>query len=244
MFALGDHTDVVQSFVDFSLAWLDDRNYTLIIDVDMAAWAEIMAGVMSEKSINPTFNPRFNRLSPNNSFWINIRSGSSTIATSAARLFITDDYLELKRSMRLWRDAPSPRELAICVPNQTPHISGRVGHEGGLWVHPEHRKRGLSAVLPHLNRALCLREWEIEWQTGVTMRGIGESGLAERVYGFPHVVPCFEGYLPLTGRLERLYMTYMSRHELVAGLETDTVARLLPDGHQQMAYAPLLAQKG
>lgn len=237
--------DVVQDFVDYALAWLDDRNYTLAIDSDLAGWAAMMRGVPGA-FVNPAFDPAQSRLSPQDSFWLDIRAGSETIATSTARLFVTDDYLGLKRSLRLWYEQPPAHwpALAVSVSPDVPFIRGRVGHEGGLWVHPAHRKKGLSTILPHLNRALCLREWNIGWQTGITMRGIGESGLAERAYGFPHVVRCFEGFLPVTGRSERLYMTYMDRAELMAGIEIDAVARLLPDRHEQPAHAVRLTQHG
>jgi hypothetical protein len=163
----------------------------------------------------------------------------------AARLFVTEDYLALKRSMRLWRDEP-PRglgELTLTLPPETPTIAGQVGHEGGLWVHPEHRKRGLSVILPHLIRALCVRQWNIDWQTGVTRRGIGECGIAKWAYGVPHVEPCFEGYFPITQAQDRLFIAYMNRDELIFGLDTATVADLLPDAREQPTYAGARARK-
>jgi len=237
--------DLVQDYIDFTLEWLQDRGYSLTIDAYMGTWVKATKAAGST-FVNPAFDPEHSRLSPKDSFWLDIRLGSHTIATSAARLFVTDDYLALKRTMKLWYEKPSPdfAELAISQPPDTPVIQGRVGHEGGLWVHPAHRKRGLSVLLPHLNRALCLREWEIDWQTGIAMKGIGECGIAERAYGFPHVVPFYEGHLPVTQRTERLYMTYMDRSELTAGLEIDTVARLLPDGHDKTAHVASRVQKG
>ncbi len=231
--------DTVQSFIEFSLSWLQEGNYALSVDVDMARWAEVTRTTARASFINPAFDPRHSRLSPANSFWLEVRVGSSTIATSAARLLVTNDYWELQRSMRLWyENPPHHAPLAMLSPNM-PAISGRIGHEGGLWVDPRFRKRGLSVILPHLNRALCFRQWSVEWQTGITLRGIGESGLAERAYGFPHVVPCFEGYLPVTGKPERLYLTYMTDKELITGLRCEAVARLLPDHHGQPIHAAL-----
>lgn len=232
-------TTAVQDFINFSLTWLQDHRYTLTVDVNMAAWTRVMAGAPSSALVNPTFDPRFNRLSPDNSFWLDIRAGSTTIATSAARLFLTEDYLALKRSTKLWYDPPrsGDQELDIVVPADMPVIAGRVGHEGGLWVHPKHRMRGLSVILPHLNRALCYRQWQVDWQTGLTTRRIAESGIAELAYGFPHVVQCYEGNFLLTQRPDRLFVVYMNREELLAGLELDTVARLLPDRHRETRHS-------
>ena len=142
----------VQSFIDFSLAWLDERQYTLAVDADMAGWVTIMRTTGAE-IVNPSFDPDLSLLTAQNSFWLDIRAGSETIAVSAARLLVTDDMTELMRSMQLWYTAPT-QKFEISLASPIPVIGGRVGYEGGLWVHPRHRGRGLSVILPHLNRAL------------------------------------------------------------------------------------------
>jgi len=246
MLALKLHANVLQEFVEFSMDWLADRKYALAVDSDMSRWAQTMSTAPSMALINPTFDPRVNRLSPDNSFWLDIRAGSNTVAMIASRLFITDDYLELKRSLRLWYDVPRPedRPLRLTVAADLQKICGNVGHEGGLWVHPEHRKQGLSVILPHLVRALAFRQWDLDWHTGAAMRGVGASGLVSRAYGMPHVVPCYEGHFPITGRPDRLYLAYMSRDELLAGLDLHRVAALLPDRHAQASDAIALIKKG
>ena len=125
-----------------------------------------------------------------------------------------------------------------------PLISGRVGHEGGLWIHPEFRKQGLSVILPHLNRAFCLREWDVDWQTGIVHRGIAERGLARYAYGFPHLVQCSTGYLPVTGKVDPLYLVYLSKAELLAGIDLDAVAQLLPNRNREPMHATLGVLKG
>lgn len=100
--------DTVQDFIDFSLDWLEQRGYSLKIDTDMGAWARVMTAAVSAAVVNPTFDPSFNRLSPHNSFWLDAKAGSHTIATCAARHFVTEDYLSLMRSTRLWFDPPRP----------------------------------------------------------------------------------------------------------------------------------------
>jgi hypothetical protein len=244
--ALRTETDVVQSFIDFGLAWLDDRKYTVTIDVDMTRWASAMTNAPAISVVSPTFDPRWSRLSPEDCFWLDIRTGSHTIAMMASRLFVTDNYLEIKRSLRLWYDPPRPTDapLRLTVATDMPTICGNVGHEGGLWVHPDHRKQGLSVILPHLTRALAFRQWNLDWQTGAAMRGVGASGLVTRAYGMPHVVPCYEGHFPVTGRPDRLYLAYMSREELVAGLDSRRVAALLPNRHAQSGHAIALVKEG
>jgi hypothetical protein len=241
-----DVQDVVQDFIDFSLGWLEERRYTLGVSVDMAAWATTMRGAPGMSLVNPTYDPRHSPLSPKNSFWLDVRTGSLTIGMIAGRLFVTDDYLEIKRSLRLWYDPPRPEHgrLALNVPPGLPKICGKVAHEGGLWVHPQHRKRGLSTVLPHLVRALCLREWNIDWMTGATTRRIGDSGIASSIYGMLHVESCFEGWFPVTNRYDRVYIAYMNRNELISGLDLDAVARLLSNGDKQALHPTLRVQEG
>lgn len=238
-------TETVQDFIDFSLAWLEDRNYSLTVDVDMAAWARKMGDAPSIALVNPTFDPRWSPVTPENSFWLDLRVGWQTVAMMASRFFVTDDYMGLKRSRKLWYDPPRPGdgELAVTPPPDLPLISGRVGHEGGLWVHPEHRKRGLSVILPHLNRALAFRQWNLDWQTGLALRGVGQSGIVTWAYGVPHVVPCYEGRSPLNDKHDRLFLAYMNRAELLAGLHLDTIAGLLADRHEQPVDRAPLVQK-
>lgn len=237
--------DVVQDFVDYAVAWLDDHNYTLSIDADLARWAETMRRIPGNAFVNPAFDPASSELTAEDSFWLDVRAGSQTIATCAARLFLTADLLDLMRTMRLWLAEPPAEHgtLTVAAPAGMPVIGGRVGHEGGLWVHPQHRKRGLSALLPHLARALGAREWDLDWQTGIARRGIGECGIANWAYGMPHVERCFDGYFPLTRSIERFYLVYMDRAELLAGLEPETVAGLLADRHQQPRHARALVME-
>ncbi|HZB92973.1 MAG TPA: hypothetical protein VE397_16110, partial [Stellaceae bacterium] len=195
--------------------------------------------------VNPVFDPRHSRLFPETNFWLDVKAGSQTIATTAERLFVTDDVLDLLRSMRPWLAEPPAEygQLAVSLPPGSPEIGGIVGHEGGVWVHPQHRKRGLSVILPHLSTALARREWDIDWQTGIVRGTLGDCGMATWAYGFAHVEPCFEGYFPLTRSDDRSYFCYMNREELTAGLNLDVVARLLPDRHQQPRHASALVEK-
>jgi hypothetical protein len=231
----------VQSFIDFSLAWLDERQYTLAVDADMAGWVTIMRTTGAE-IVNPSFDPGLSLLTAQNSFWLDIRAGSETIAVSAARLLVTDDMTELMRSMQLWYTAPT-QKFEISLASPIPVIGGRVGYEGGLWVHPRHRGRGLSVILPHLNRALCHRQWSVDWQTGLVHRSLAESGLTGRAYGFPRIVQCSAGYFSVTRKVDPLYLVYMSEAELLRGLDVDTVTRLPAYGNGQARDSVARVQK-
>jgi hypothetical protein len=76
------------------------------------------------------------------------------------------------------------------------------------------------------------------------MRKIGESGIASWGYGMGHVRPCFEGWFPVTQTYERLYIAYMDRRELIAGLDLDAVAGLLSNSDKQSLHPSLRVQEG
>ena len=49
MSALRGDFEIVQSFVDFSLAWLEDRGYALAIDTDMSNWTAVTAATSGRR---------------------------------------------------------------------------------------------------------------------------------------------------------------------------------------------------
>jgi hypothetical protein len=231
----------VLDLIDAALEWLDERELTMAIEPDVAGWASHMRVAPATKGVNPTFDPTFSEVDRRNSFWVNIMHKGETIACGAGRLFETDDYLELKRSLRLWFDrepVPFRERLSLIVPEREPYIAGRVGHEGGLWVHPNHRKRGLSMLIPRMVRAISLGRFAVDWQCGVNFDDLTKSGLPMSAYGFPHCVPCIDGYFPPTGRQERMHMVYMSRLELLA-IQRETIVRLRADRYEQPVDAAL-----
>lgn len=231
----------VLDLVDAALEWLDSQSFELAIESDLSGWAAHMRRAPATKGVNPTFDPVFSAVDRRNSFWVNITHEGRTIACGAGRLFETDDYLELKRTLRLWFDrepVPFRDRLSLIVPDEVPFIAGRVGHEGGLWVHPAHRKRGLSFLVPRLVRAISLGRFAVEWQCGANFDDLTRSGLPTLAYGFPHCVPCIDAFFPPTGRHERVHMVYMSRAELLA-IQRETIVRLRTDRHYEAVDAAL-----
>ncbi len=76
------------------------------------------------------------------------------------------------------------------------------------------------------------------------MRKIGECGIASWAYGVRHVEPCFEGWFPVTRTLERLYIAYMNRQELMAGLDPAAVTRLLSNSDEKALHPTRRVQEG
>lgn len=57
-----------------------------------------------------------------------------------------------------------------------------------------------------------------------------------------HVEPCSTAIL--TRSRERIYLAYMDRKELIAGLDCNTFAGLLPDHHQRPRHPRVLVKEG
>jgi len=227
--------------ITFCLAWLKARDYEPMVRSDMSAWVAAMQDAPGMTVVNPTFDPRWHGLSEATCFWIDVRRGRQTVATIAARLLCTDDYFELLRSMRLLFDPPRPHlsRWDITLADNTPRLSGRVGHEGGMWIHPEHRRIGMSVILPHLVRAIAFDRWALDWQTGIGIDAVGTSGLLETAYGMSHVQLCYVGPspvpikkgsedVPIEGPPIRLYSAHLNRNEILHGLAIGAIRARLP----------------
>ena len=197
---------------------LEREGFYLTINSDMSAWARMMRAMPKTRVVNPTFDPECSQLDATNSFWVRVTDAADNpVACIANRLFVTDDYVDLMRTWRLWYDR-GPRQirpLNIVLPPEAPFVSGRIGHHGGLWVHPGHRKRGLSYLLPRLTRALSLVNFQVDWHCGMVFGDLGDSGLPKWGYGYTGMDLCIDGYFPVTEREERVYMTYISRDEML-----------------------------
>jgi hypothetical protein len=206
---------------------------------DMNGWVDTIKSAPKRGVVNPTFDPAESDLSPSNSFWIRVYEADGdeerTIACIANRVFETPDYLDLLRTQRLWYSWGPRRVVDLVVPYEMPLISGLVGHHGGLWIHPEWRKHGLSGYLTKMVRCVSLRHFGIDWHCGSVFGVIAEKGLPTASvtgYGYPHMVLAIDGWFPVTDRDECVYLPWISRAEILEqfGQELD---RLVADRDQQ-----------
>ncbi|MCH2393135.1 hypothetical protein [Oceanibaculum sp.] len=224
--------DNIQAVISLYLDSLEGMGLELTVETDMAGWADVMRSAPKMSAVNPTFDPDKSYLHPGNSFWIRLRHDDETVACIANRLFVTEDYIGLKRSLRLWYDLKPVliREpMALMLPEDVPHISGRIGHHGGLWVHPDWRGNGLAGTLPRLTRALSMRHFDVDWHCGIALKPIADRGLPLKAYGYPHMDLCLEGFFPVTGKYEQIYMGWITRPEILKQFaETVTQPELQP----------------
>jgi hypothetical protein len=205
--------------------------------VDLGEWVDTIRSAPKNGVVNPAFDPRHSDLSPSNAFWIRLYEIETerTVACIANRMFETADFLDLWRTQRLWYSRGPRQVIELAVPSDMPRIAGRVGHHGGLWIHPDWRKHGLSGYLTKLTRCASLRQFEVDWHCGSVFAAIAEKGLPtapQTGYGYPHMVLAIDGWFPVTNRHERLYLPWISRPEMLDQLGRE-LERLVADRNQQ-----------
>jgi GNAT superfamily N-acetyltransferase len=212
--------------------------YSLVVETDFRGLGEFLRGA-GYPVFNQSFDPDRSDLGPE-AFWLRvIDSYGRTVAGHGERIIHTDDLVGMFRDGTIWlregvafgRGVPPPEVRDMPV-----RVAGRVAHAGALWVEPAHRKKGLSLYLPYLSRALCLRNYETDFHTGIVLPGLAGSIVPRLAYGYPHVDLCYRGFCPPTGREETIYLCWMTQAECMAGF------RQLPD-HPLYPLAPDAARE-
>ena len=222
---MAGHLELAQRYMTASIALLQRSGYRLSLDFDLHGWAALLRGAPRIGIVNPTFDPAHSRLQPNEAFWLQVNDEHGVAACIADRLFVTDDFIggELA-SGRLWYASPGDGDRPALLPEApVGRFGGRVGHAGGLWIHPRRRKDGLSWLLPRLVRALSIINWSVDRHCGLVFEGIHESGLSAQAYGFPESHVVVEGYFPPTRAPARVFVVHIDRDQIAAQFEADLV---------------------
>lgn len=224
-----------QEFVDTCEHWMRGRKLRATRRWNMNAWAAHLETAPLADGVNPTFDPRHNRTPWGDAFWIAVQDPAGTVVGCVAtRLFVTEDFMDLVGSLRLWYD-PVPevfQETRSARPPLLQRVSGRVSHVGGLWVHPACRGDSLPYLLVHLARLMAVDQFRSGWETGVTFEKLAFQPRIRTSYGFEFVVPCFDDYFPPTGRNERIYLNYSRPHHIL---------EILPKCIESLTKAPTVA---
>jgi hypothetical protein len=242
-FASPDEPQIIQSCFDTTIEALNAIGLEVTFSPDLTGWVAVMAQAPRIHLIIPTFNPEHNDLTADDAFWVKLSQArdGAPIACIANRLYVTEDFLDLMRTQRLWFNRGGPRQpVELCAPADMPLISGRVGHHGGLWIHPDWRKHGLSGYLTRLVRCASLRRFEVDWHCGFVHGTLADKGIATTAvsgYGYPRMVLAMNGWNPITDRVDRFYLPWISRAEILVQLAEET-RRLIDHRNQEAVRLP------
>jgi hypothetical protein len=173
-----------------------DRGVTLYLSYDLNRLTEINERNRSTWApLLPVFDPTLNNISPGSSFLIEGRNpAGDVVATQAARLFDwtgTTLKAELETLRFLYQDPERharPGERITVTAPTAERITGLVAISGGVWFHPDYRRRGLSKVLPRISRAYAHTLWNTDWSFGLVDPSIVERNLV-KAYGYRNSEP-------------------------------------------------------
>lgn len=241
---MASHLELAQRYMTESIALLQRSGYRLSLNFDLAGWAALLRSAPKIGIVNPTFDPEHSDLKPNEAFWLQLNDDVGVAACIADRLFVSDDFVaDELGSGRLWYAHPGDGdqpELLATAPVGRYH--GRIGHAGGLWVHPRRRKDGLSWLLPRLVRALSIMNWSVDRHCGLVFEGIHDSGLSAQAYGFPESHLVVEGYFPPVRGAARVFVIHIDRDQIAAQFEDDLV-RMTDRNCQMRDVATIVGQR-
>lgn len=186
----------------------------------------------------PIFDPEVGRLTRQNSFWIAGRNRDGEIVTTqCARLYDwrDSDFHGEFEALRLAYEDPElerrPEECAFCNVPGGRHIKGLVCYSGGAWYHPDYRRRGLSAIIPRLSRAIAYSRWNTDFTISLVEPWLVEKGVTDR-YGYTKVERGIDWLDSFRGDMHNICLVWMDRTELV----NDLVVQLAePEEYRRLA---------
>lgn len=228
-----DDLDRIEIFLGLAERVLARHDIVVTVDDDLWRWLETAQRYREvARFIYPGFDPR--RYPPDTlrARWFRVQMGDETIAWTCQRLDVCDDYKRLLRDGSLWGgpDGGPPMPLGGFVDDPTmPPIAGRVAHGGAAVVRPPWRGNDVSGrrmtwYLTRIPRAMALRDWAIDWCTGLVDRGMVENGVQMRVYGYTSSTLFSTGMFEPLGREYEVYCNAINRAEMLDQLAVDTSA--------------------
>lgn len=209
---------LLQDSIDAIMERLAELKLSLRIETDFAKLRAYYAG--EGAWFNATFDPGQAGIGPDD-FWFRVQDqAGETIAVHADRVLHNANFMDIWRTGALW-DRHAGRgqfrdDIRLFEPSRP--IEGLLAHAGCLWVRKPWRGVGLSVYLVNLSRAILMRDHQVDYITGCIMQGLKGSPVPTAYYGYDHVDLCHEGYLPLSGKEERIYLCWATPEEALLKL--------------------------
>lgn len=208
--------------------------------VSLEEWKSMLETAPETAGINPSFDPDVSLI--NDGYGVFVEAGDGRIVGCAAsRLLITPAYFDEIRSGNLWFSrVPVPGPIDSVIEGAGP--SGRIGHAGGYWVHPDWRGIGISWLMPRMVHALNVLRWWIDHHSGVVFAGLQQTSVPTKNYGVTVCELAVDGYFSPTGKRERLFHVGATRDDILSRTRRD-LERMTRNPDQKMRDLAPIASK-
>jgi len=220
--------DTARSYYRETMALMVRSGYRISIETDMGEWKYIMQTAPATTAVSSMFDPAKANFQPGDAFWLRVSNeNAETVAIICDRLIETEDFVSFVEDTGMFAAPYERHEIDI-------RLAGKIGHAGGLWVHPKARKTGLSWVLPRIVRALSVMHWGVDRHCGIILTGLAEAGFASRIYGFSRSWLALSGdsFRP-TGKAEGLLVIDINADE-IARQQAFELERIVDHGAQNL----------
>ena len=179
---------IINHVFDSIVSALDRSGYKTSIKEIIDDFLEFQVKADRKKYSNPELDPTLHDLDHQNSFWIVVENDrDEIIGTIAARLCEINCFFSLCEYYKFWYgdkiQFSEPLNIVYQEYDRVPH--GAVAYDGAMWVHPDHRNRGLSWALSRLCRLTAVRMWSPDWIFGFGFEAVTSARLPTSVYGYP-----------------------------------------------------------
>jgi hypothetical protein len=138
---------------------------------------------------NPAYDPAYNELTPENSFWNCFRDARGEIVwCSANKIYRDASFADLVRSNKLIYDGskpPGPDRLEL-FSDDFDQIRGTICYIGSAWVHPKLRGNALPTLALALVQAKLLQDYDCDYVFAVIRHELMAKGVAINTYRFKH----------------------------------------------------------
>ena len=133
-----------------------------------------------------TYDPQYNDLTPDNSYWISGEDEHGEIVlTQAGRVYYWPETTLQEQARSMFYAGCESDQCCLVTAPAAKLITGVALCAGAHWIRPDFRGRRLSHLLARLGRAYALARWPVDWAIALVAPILIEKGVSSG-YGYKH----------------------------------------------------------
>jgi hypothetical protein len=133
-----------------------------------------------------TYDPQYNDLTPDNSYWISGEDEHGEIVvTQADRVYYWPETTLQEQARSMFYAGCEADQCCLVTAPAAKLITGVALCAGAHWIRPDFRGQRLSHLLARLGRAYALARWPVDWAIALVAPILIEKGVSSG-YGYKH----------------------------------------------------------